>query len=94
MLDRCTITLGCGRMTVGEYGVARSSLVSASGIRLGTHVPERICIGKPRSSAMYTWQGTLGAEMIRSAAKGRSVRVTEASKVERYSDLNVGSKVL
>lgn len=43
---------------------------------------------------MDTWQGTLGAEMIRSAAKGRSVRVTEASKVERYSDLNMGSKVL
>lgn len=32
MLDRCTITLGCGRVTVGEYGVARSSLVSVSRI--------------------------------------------------------------
>lgn len=60
-------------MAEGEYGMARSSLVSVFGIRPVIHVLERICIGRPRSSAMDTWQGTLGAVMIRSAAKGRSV---------------------
>lgn len=34
-MDRCTITLGCGRVTVGEYGVAKCSLVSVSGIKAG-----------------------------------------------------------
>lgn len=41
-------------MAVGEYGMARSSLVSVFGIRPVIHVLERICIGRPRSSAMDT----------------------------------------
>lgn len=56
-------------------------------------VLESICRGRPRSSAMDTWQGTFGAEMIRSAAKCEFVGTVEVLKVERYSDLNVGSKV-
>lgn len=64
------------------------------GLRSAIIILERICRGRPRSSAMDTWQGTLGAEMIRSAAKCRFVGTAEGLKVERYSDINVSSIVL